>query len=328
MADQNQPRDQTEREKDMQLMLTAQCHLGAKNMSKDMKKYVYTRRSDGVYIVKMDVMWEKLMFAARIIAAVDNPADVCFISGRPYGTRAVLKTAKFVGGKAIAGRFSPGSFTNQIQKTFQEPRVLFVTDPKADAQAVREASYANIPVIALCDTDSSLRFIDVAIPCNSKGKHSIGLMYWLLSREVLRLRNQLSRTEDWDQMVDIMFFRDIEEAARDEEMQKMRDAEQKELEERQAGQLAAMQQQQAALLSSQPPQMQQQQMAPPQMQQQPVQNYQEWQPEQQQMGGEWAGAGQEWTAQQPALMQDWNQNAAMGSEDWSAGADQQNANWQ
>lgn len=50
-----------------------------------------------------------------------------------------------------------GAFTNQIQKGFEEPRLLITTDPRTDHQSIKEAAYMNIPVIAFCDTDSDLQ---------------------------------------------------------------------------------------------------------------------------------------------------------------------------
>ena len=154
---------------------------------------------------------EKIVLAARIIVAVDNPADICVISARPYGQRAVLKFAAHTGAVAIAGRFTPGSFTNYITRSFKEPRLIIVTDPRTDAQAIREASYVNIPVLALCDTDSPTEYVDVAIPTNNKGRHAIGLVWWMLAREVLRLRSTLaSRETEWEVMTDLYFYRDPE----------------------------------------------------------------------------------------------------------------------
>uniref|UniRef100_A0A182T573 40S ribosomal protein SA n=1 Tax=Anopheles maculatus TaxID=74869 RepID=A0A182T573_9DIPT len=105
------------------------------------------------------------------------------ISSRPYGQRAVLKYAHYTEATPIAGRFTPGAFTNQIQTTFREPRLLIVTDPLTDHQPVTEASYVNIPVIAFCNTDSPVKFV----------------------------------THDrWDVMPDLFFFRDPEEAEKEQ----------------------------------------------------------------------------------------------------------------
>jgi len=206
---------------DARKCLAAKIHLGSANCKYQMRQYVYKRgdnQTAGAHIFNLQKFWEKINLAARIIVAIDNPQDVCVVSAKEMGQRAIIKFAKFCGTSQISGRFSPGSFTNHSQAGYREPRILIVTDPEIDHQAIREASYVNIPVIALCDADTDLKYIDVAIPCNNKAAQPIGLVWWFLTREVLRLRGLskggLARNQDWEIMPDLFFYRsqkDIEE---------------------------------------------------------------------------------------------------------------------
>jgi small subunit ribosomal protein SAe len=202
---------------DIAKMLACNVHIGAKTVDDNMKRYIYKRNATNVHIINLQKTYEKIVLAARMIVAIEEPGDVCLVASRPFGQRAILKFSILTGAKAVAGRFTPGTFTNQIQPKFMEPRLIIVTDPHTDSQALLEASYANIPSIAICNSDSLVRHVDCVIPANNKGRHSIGLIYWLLCREVLRLRGTIPRVTPWDVMVDLFFYRDPDEPEKEDD---------------------------------------------------------------------------------------------------------------
>jgi len=203
-------------EEDITKLVMASVHVGTKNLNFQIKNYVYKRKADGTHLINLHKTWEKLLLAARVIVAIENPKDVFVLSSRNYGRRAILKFGANVGAVPLAGRYTPGAFTNQIQKAFNEPRLLVVNDPSSDLQPLREAALVNIPTIAFANTDNGCKFVDLIIPGNNSSIHSVGLLWWLLAREVLRFRGVLSRTQEWSVMPDLFFYRDPEEVEKEE----------------------------------------------------------------------------------------------------------------
>jgi len=198
-------------EQDVYKMLAAQVHIGRRRAHVNVKRYIWKRRSDGVHIINLEKTWHKLILAARIIVTVKDLQSVAVMSSRTVGQRGAIKFAHYTGAKAMVGKWVPGTFTNPQNKAFCEPRLLIVDDPTTCFAALRETSYIGIPVIAFCGVHNDTRFVDCAIPCNNKGKLSLGLMFWLLAREVLQMRGDISRTTPWEASVDLFFYRDADE---------------------------------------------------------------------------------------------------------------------
>ena len=186
---------------DEDTFLTCGVHIGTKQKSKDMQPYVYKVRDDGLRILNVNLTSEKITEAATFLKEYD-PKDVLVVSARQYGWKPAKKFADACGFVCIAGRFTPGRLTNPEMRFFIEPKVIVLTDPAADAQAFREAVNIDIPVIAMCDSNNLTNDIDIIVPGNNKGRRSLALIYWLMAREILRMKGELPADGELEETID------------------------------------------------------------------------------------------------------------------------------
>ncbi len=167
--------------------LASGIHIGTHICTKFMEPFVYRVRNDGLYILDIRKIDERIRIAAKFLSHFE-PGKIAVVSVRQYGQKPAKKFCSYVGCKAFTGRFMPGTFTNPSLKWYFEPDIVLITDPRADSQALKEAAEIGVPVVALADTDNRTEYIDLIIPANNKGRKSLALIYWLLAREILRLK--------------------------------------------------------------------------------------------------------------------------------------------
>jgi small subunit ribosomal protein SAe len=233
----------SKREKDIFRLIQSDCQIGSKNYNVQMKRFIHHVTREGVPIFKIDETYENIKLAARIIAGVQNSEEVYAISSRDFGQRAVIKFAKYTGCSTnSSSRWTPGSLTNHKTSQFKEPKIIIVADPYADFKPIKEASFANIPVIALCDSHNDLKFIDIVIPCNNNSTESISMIFWMLAREVQILKGELDKDDDdWQKVVvDLFYYRNVKELKDQEDAEEQENAseeiEEEEEEEEESGQ--------------------------------------------------------------------------------------------
>lgn len=163
--------------------LSAGIHIGMKSRTKDMKKFIYKIREDGLAVLDLKILDERIRAAAKFLA---DTKKILVVGRKLNSHKPIKKFCEVIGCDYVIGRFMPGTLTNPSYKKFVEPNVVLLTDPLSDYQALKEAVNSRTPVVALCDTFNETRNIDLIIPCNNKGRKSLALIYWLLAREILK----------------------------------------------------------------------------------------------------------------------------------------------
>jgi small subunit ribosomal protein S2 len=181
--------------------LKSGIHIGTKFKTKYMANFIYKTRPDGLSVLNLKKIDERIGLAINFLSQY-NPEDVLIVCRRENGWKALKKLSELTGIKVISGRYPPGILTNTKLETFIEPKILMVCDPWPDKNAVEDALRAGIPVIALCDTNNQSNNLDLVVPCNNKGKKSVGLVFYLVSREYMRKKGLLSGNDKMSAEID------------------------------------------------------------------------------------------------------------------------------
>tara|TARA_Y100000310_G_C20336424_1_gene647740 strand:- start:77 stop:679 length:603 start_codon:yes stop_codon:yes gene_type:complete len=183
------------------MYLKSGIHIGTKFRTKYMEQFIYKTRPDGLSVLNLQKINERIRVAGTFLSQY-APEDLLIVSRRENGWKAVKMFGKLTGAKVFAGRYPPGMLTNPQLDIYREAKIVLVTDSWPDRNAIIDAVKVGIPVIALCDTNNQSNNIDLVIPCNNKGKKSLGLFFWILTREYMRNRGLISDNSEFKDSVD------------------------------------------------------------------------------------------------------------------------------
>lgn len=175
--------------------LKSGIHIGTKFRTKYMEPFIYKTRPDGLSVLNLQKIDDRLKLAGKFLGNYE-PKDILIASRRENGWKAVKAFGNATGAKVFAGRYPPGILTNPALETFMQVRLILVADAWPDRNAINDALQIGIPVIALCDTNNQSNDIDLVVPCNNKGKKSLGLLFYILAREYLKNRGLLKEGEE------------------------------------------------------------------------------------------------------------------------------------
>jgi len=182
--------------------LAAGVHIGMKQQTKDMKKFVYKIRPDGNAVLNVSLIDERIKTAAKFLSKFQR---IMVVSRKGIGQKPVKVFTSVTNTKPNVGRFLPGTITNPAFPGYFEPQAIITVDPQVDKQTVKEAVMMRVPIISLCDTFNETSNIDFVIPCNNKGRKSLGMVLYTLALELKKARGEIKedaefpyKPEEWE----------------------------------------------------------------------------------------------------------------------------------
>ena len=179
--------------------LVSGIHIGMKLRTEDMKDFIYKIRPDGLTVLNLRKIDERIRIAAKFLARSKN----IVIAGKKTPVQeGIKKFAGLIKAEAFVGRFLPGTLTNPFFKKYIEADAIFIVDPMIDHQALEEAVKARVPVIAVCNTFNETRNVDLIIPANNKGKGALAVLLWILAREILRQREEVKSDKEFEYKIE------------------------------------------------------------------------------------------------------------------------------
>ena len=181
--------------------LKAGIHIGTKFRTKYMSKFIYKVRNDGLSVLNIEQINDRLKNAVNFLSQYD-PKDILIVCRRENGWKPVKLFSKLTGIRVITGRYPPGLLTNTDLEDFIEAKLILVSDPWPDKNAVGDAARLGIPVIAMCDTNNECQNVELVIPCNNKGKKSLAIMFWIFAKEYMKNKGLIKSEKDFKYSID------------------------------------------------------------------------------------------------------------------------------
>ena len=191
-------------------VISTGIRVGTQVKTKFMKQFIEKASPEGLYMLNIDMTLEKIKTCAKFINRV-GAENIIVCSGRQYAGIPIEKFCEMTGAKQLLGRFMPGTLTNPSLPYYIEPRLILISDPEVDVQALIEATNAGIPIIGISNTDNVTSKLDVIIPANNRGRKSLATIYWLLVRQILIEKGELKENESMKYEIDDFEAKMIEE---------------------------------------------------------------------------------------------------------------------
>jgi small subunit ribosomal protein S2 len=168
-----------------------------------MRDFIFKRRDDGLYILDLRKSADAILEAAKLISEY-KPEEVTVVASRIYSSNPATKFANLTGVSVIKGRYVPGTMTNIQYQKFIEPKLIIVCDPKGEKQALVESKKTGVKVIGFCDSDNETKNVDLVVPVNNKGKRSLALVFYILTRELMMTQGTIKSYDEFK--YDVNYF--------------------------------------------------------------------------------------------------------------------------